>query len=215
MRTSPTSRPPLRPRRLRRSWTLRLGSPVVYWILVAALTLAVVVSIGAARADLDRRARRAGPTVRVAVAVGDHRAGERLGPGDVAVVEVPRSVVAADALRHAPVGRRITTDVGDREVLVRRRLVGGNGSSLAAAVPAGGRAVAVPLPPGGLAVRPADRVDLLAPGADGRAERLAEDATVLDAGESSVTVAVAAGEAGPVVDATLAGTIAVVLRGAQ
>jgi len=198
---------------MRRSWTVRLASPGVYWILVAALSLAVVTSIGAARADLDRRARRAGPTIRVAVAVGDHRAGDRLGRDDVAVVEVPRSVVAADALRRAPVGRRITADVGDREVLVRRRLVGGDGSSLAAKVPAGRRAVAVPLPPGGLALRPADRVDLLASGADGRAVRLAEDATVLDANQTSVTVAVVAGEAGPVVDATLAGTVAVVLRG--
>lgn len=76
---------------------------------------------------------------------------------------------------------------------------------MAALVPAGGRAVAVPvadaLPP----LRRGDRVDVLAPSV------VAADAVVLDVGETVVTVAVVAADAPRVADALARGPVTLAL----
>ena len=82
------------------------------------------------------------------------------------------------------------------------------GRGLAALLPAGTRALAVPRAAGTPPLEPGQRVDLVSGGAT-----VVEGATVLAAEESGVTVAVPTGAAPLVADAVAAGTVTLLLAG--
>ncbi len=194
---------------------VRLRTPAAYWSLVAGLAVGTIAWIERAERDLARRAAALGPTTQVAVVVGDHAGGEQLDDADVELRDVPRSAVPADALTAAPNDRRLRTDVRAGEVLTSGRFAAHGRSEIAARIPGGWRAIAVPLPTGGLALHRDDHVDLLALGSAGTSGAISTGAVVLDASESSATIAVPRDEVGDVADAALASTLTVVLVGPE
>lgn len=196
-------------------WALRrrLRTPVVHWALAAALGVVTVAVVDdqyqRARAEADRYGR----ATTVAVAAADLPAGRVVSADDVRLERLPVAMVPAGALREPPVGRRLTTPVRAREVLVGLRLRGGS-SALAARVPDGFRAVAVPVAEPGLGLRAGDLVDLVAPDVEvGAHDVVVADAEVLARSEGVVTVVVPAADLGPVADALAAGTVQLALSG--
>lgn len=196
-------------------WALRrrLRTPLVHWALAAALGVVTVAVVDdqydRARAEADRY----GNAVVVATAATDLEAGHVIEAADVRLERLPSAMVPTGALRGLPTGRRLTTSVRAREVLVDDRLRGGT-SALAARVPDGFRAVAVPVAEPGLELHPGDLVDLVAPDASlGAHDAVAVDAEVLARSDGAVTVVVPADELGPVADALAAGTVQLALSG--
>lgn len=204
--------------------------PVVRGIAVAALAVATGLLVASLVAATAAERDRWGTTRPVAVA---RRA---LSPGDVvdgAAVEVrhlPEAVVPASALADLPLGATVRQPVVAGEALVPDRLAPQGLAGVAALVPPGHRAVAVPVGPVGappLAV--GDLVDVVtvvpadggtgeeAPdegGADEPAIALADAAPVVDVGEQAVTVAVPERAARRVAWAVANGTVVLALTGA-
>ena len=192
---------------------VRLRSPAAYWSLVAVLAVGTIVWIERAERDLARRATALGPTTQVAVVVGDHAGGEQLDDADVELRDVPRSAVPADALTAAPHDRRLRTDVRAGEVLTSGRFAAGGRSEIAAQIPPGRQAIAVPRTSAALDLRPGDQVALLGLGSSGASEVIVDDGLVVAATEGATTIAVPLGDVGDMADAVLAGTMTVVLSG--
>lgn len=200
---------------MRRPWWLWLRSPVAYWAFAVLLAIVTVTTVELQRRSLDRREHALGPTTVVAVAVADIAAGGRLRPDDVELRRVPRSIVPDDALRSVPPDARVRTDIAAGEVIIDRRLTPGPTSATAAAIPAGWRALAVPLPPGGLHLVAGDRVDLLSLTSEGASTVIVTDGVVLDADQDGATVAVPSADAPTVADAALAATLTISLSGPE
>ncbi|MDP8992888.1 MAG: RcpC/CpaB family pilus assembly protein, partial [Actinomycetota bacterium] len=102
------------------------------------------------------------------------------------------------------------------EVLLEAKLAPWGVQGIAALVPPGRRALAVPAGKGGLALRRGQRVDVLATFdvTDGRSEPtfpVASAALVVDVGEEAVTVAVGPEEAPRVAFAVARGTVTLAL----
>ncbi len=192
---------------------VRLRSPAAYWSLVAVLAVGTIVWIERAERDLARRAAALGPTTQVAVVVDDHAGGERLDGADVELREVPRAVVPADALTAAPHDRRLRTDVRAGEVLTSGRFAASGVSEIAARIPPGRQAIAVPRTSAALDLRPGDQVALLGLGSSGSSEMIVDDGLVVDATDGATTIAVPLGDVRDVADAVLAGTMTIVLSG--
>jgi Flp pilus assembly protein CpaB len=177
-------------------------TPFVFWLITCTIgaTTGLVVShsLAAARAA----ARRYGATRPVVVALRAAEPGHTLGTDDVDVVEMPRAFVPAGALppRLDPRGRTVVVALFPGEIILDAHLSGPGAHGLAALLPRGRRAVAVPLERGSLRLRKGDVVDVLAtfetPSPTGEPTfPVAIAATVLDTGTDSVTVAVTAEEA--------------------
>jgi Flp pilus assembly protein CpaB len=188
--------------------------------LVATAALAVV-SLGA---RAEQVIQGYGRLERVPVAVHDLDVGHQLGAGDVVWRRLPVVAVPDDALAELPVGRVVTDRIGRGEVVTGPRIAPDGLSGLAALVPAGHRAVSVPVPDGGLALEVGDRVDVLAPeraasdldpASRGDAALVARDARVLALTHGAVVLAVSTDEAGPVAGALAQGTPVLVLDGAS
>jgi pilus assembly protein CpaB len=145
----------------------RLGQLLGVWprrlIALACLLLA-----GLSALHADRPAVRVdSATIEVVVAAHDLPAGTVLGAADVRVASWPATLrpVTAVANPKAAVGRAVAGPVGSGEVITSTRLVS---NDLAAGLPAGLIAVAVPLVDSGTAslIHAGDRVDLLSPPSD-------------------------------------------------
>jgi Flp pilus assembly protein CpaB len=182
------------------------------WLLVAAV--AGVAALQAAKAGRDAAAERDawGSAASVVVVARPVEAGEAIGAGDVVVEQRPLAVVPDGAVAEPPLGRVATSALVPGEVVVAARLAPAGSSAVAARVPDGWRALAVatsasgfgaPAPP--LAV--GDRVDVLAP------DVVAEDALVVAVGDAAVTIALPAGDAAAVADASAAAVVTLALRG--
>ena len=205
-------RPPILPRLIR----IRLRRPSIH--LAGAVCLALLTGattyryLGALAAGADRF----GHPVAVAVATRDLHAGDRLGSGDVELRELPGSAVAPTALRSRSAGRVVRRAVSDGEVLVAADLTSPGTSPLAAALPPGTVAIAVPRGDAPLPLDRGDRVDLLA-AVDpdgGRLVPVARGGVVVASGRTSVTVAVTEDEVGDVAAAVAAGVVVPAIRGA-
>jgi pilus assembly protein CpaB len=154
--------------------------------LAAAATL--VVQARLARLEARARARAAGPGRSVVAAATDLPRGTVLEPAMLSVRRVPAPYLAPGALASADaaVGRTLAADVAADEPLTDLRLAPAGGP-VAALIPAGFRAVPITAALPASAVRPGDRVDVLATFATGGAHTEtvvsgAEVATVLPAG---------------------------------
>jgi len=187
---------------------------VPYWVTAGALALVTALVVGWLGAQAAAERARWGttrPAVVVTSAVG---AGEPLG-GHVRTQAVPLAVLPPHALATLPRRAVAAVDLAPGEILLAHRLAGR--SALAARLPAGRRAVAVPAA-GGLPVEVGDHVDVLATfdtGETGVDPTLvvARDALVLADQDDAVTVAVEQDAAPRVAYALAVGTITLVLSG--
>lgn len=157
----PRGSPPLlvtavRARRLAGRRVVRRAIVVVVAVVSCLVIAAQVQASAAAR-------HRWGDTRVVAVARHDLQPGEVVTAGAVRLRRLPAVSVAADALTEVPVGSVVRYPVGADEPLLAARLAPEGLTGVAALVPAGERAVALPVGP---AARPplriGDRVDVLA-----------------------------------------------------
>ena len=194
-------------RRARRSLALR-------WLLVAAAAGGVAAEAAAIGAEADAERDAWGTAVSVVVVARDVAAGSTVEAADVRVERRPAAVVPDDAVTEPPVGRRATATRVAGEVVVASRLAPAGLSPVAALVPDGAVAVAVPTSASGFgAAAPplavGDRVDVLAP------RPVAVDAVVVAVGDDALTIAVDAEDAAAVAEAMASSVITVALRGAS
>lgn len=203
---------PLRPLALWRARLRLRRRPVLWWLAVVGLSLAVglVLESGLSRARAD--ARRFGEPVPVVVASVDLAVGAMAGPDTVELRSWPAALVPAGALTVVPDGQVVSQAVLAGEPVVEARLGGDR------LVPPGSRALALPTGPGALGVRPGDRVDLLAtfdplvaPAGEDPTVTVARAATVVAVRTRSITVAVTAAEAPRVAFALSQATITLAL----
>jgi Flp pilus assembly protein CpaB len=189
-------------------------SPAAFWlvaVVIAALT-GTVVSRLVERASAA--VARYGSPSTVVVARHEVAAGERVERGDVERRALPASFVPPGALRSPPVGRVVVVALLPGQVVVARQLSPAGLSPVAALVPDGRKAVAVPT--GGLAppLRRGDVVDVLVTvddGADPPTFPVAEGAPVVHVNEDAVTVAVDERDVARVAFAAAKGVVTLVL----
>lgn len=228
------ARPPRRPSPLPRLPWRRLlrrarRSPALWWATAAVLALGAAARVG----SLDDQAEAAraawGESVPVVVAAHDLAAGDVIGPLDVVVESWPRAVVPPGALAEVPEGRTVTAPIVAGEAVVPARVAPDGLSDVAALLPPGWRAVAIPAAGGGFGgdlppLAAGDRVDVLASFDtfdldDGSTDPepagvVAEGALVVDVADGAVTVGVPAAVAPDVAFATTRGTVTLALVGA-
>lgn len=187
--------------------------------LVAVVVLAILVGLVVHRtvADATATVERYGPAAPVAVVRRDVPAGARLRAGDVRFESRPVAHVPADAVTTDPDGERARVDLTAGEVLVASRLAGGDGSSAAALVPDGWRAVPIPMFDAELPAVVGDRVEIIGsfdPALTSRPSRvLVGDALVVDVADDAVTVAMPAPDVTDVAFALVNGIVLLALVG--
>ena len=214
-------------------------SPLPFWALAVALALFTGITVSRLVGEASARAARLGGLVEVVVAARRVEAGKPLRPADLTVRRLP-----ADALPDGPMkasdaslpGKVVLVPLVRGEVLLASKLAPDGLRGVAALVPSGHRALAVPVDPGGLSFRLGNRVDVLATfdvsgeavASDGGVAAstddgplaapaptfpVATDALVVDVGDESVTVAVTDDEAPRVAFALARGTVTLALTG--
>jgi Flp pilus assembly protein CpaB len=169
--------------------------------LRAALTVAIALLCGVSVATTVERAEQArkawGATRPVLVATEDLEAGERLGTGNTRVLQHPAALASPDALDAVPADGRVTAPVLAGEVVREERLAAVGASPVAARLPPGTRAMAIPVEPGTtppLAV--GDRVEVLVAlpvevaGAGPPGFALTSPVPVVEVSDTAVTIAV-------------------------
>jgi len=178
-------------------------SPLLFWTAAGAAALATVATVSGLAGRAADRAAALGGLVEVAVAARPVAAGATLAAADVAARRLPAALLP-DAPRPASAaaatGRVARVDLAAGEVLLTARLAPDGVEGVAALLPPGRSAVAVPADAARLALRPADRVDVLATfdALEAGAEPtvvVAAGAVVLAAGEDDVTLAVTPAQA--------------------
>ena len=133
------------------------------------------------------------------------RAGAALAPADVRTARLPASALPDAERAASPTGRTARVDLVPGEVVLAARL-GPRG--LAALLPAGSRALAVPRAAGTPPLEPGQRADLLAGGSV-----VVAAAEILAVDDSGTTVAVPAPTAPEVAQAIAAGAVTLSLSG--
>jgi Flp pilus assembly protein CpaB len=203
-----------------------LARTVVRRAVVLGLAIAtglVVISLVSSAEAARQRWGRARP---VAVATRDLAPGDVVDGSTVEVRRLPEAAVSPGALAEPPAGSVVRQPVVAGEALVAERLAPQGLTGVAALVPAGHRAVAVPIGP--LAVPPltlGDLVDVLAvvpvaaedrpgPSGAGPSFPLVEAAVVVDVGEQSISVAVPEPDAPRVAWVLTNGSVVLALAGA-
>jgi Flp pilus assembly protein CpaB len=202
------------------------------WRAVAAVAAAVALAITVNTLWQADAARNRWTSMRaVVVTTGDLDTGRVISPGDVATVELPLAAIPEGATTSRPdelVGATVNRPIFAGEVVDDRRLGPAGLSAVAARVPAGFRAVAVPT---GSAIPPlsvGDRVDLLAvtdpygagwalpqaAGSSSGARAVARAVEVLATDVNTLTVIVADTAVADVVAAAVGGVMVAVLVGA-
>ena len=135
----------------------------------ALLSLSVACALGAGlvmRAyaqRLDATRPDGGPPIDVVAAAGDIDRGAMLAEDSVTVVTIPARFAPPGAIRDPgrAVGRIAAAPLAEGEIVTRLRLAGGGVGPTAATVPAGMRAIQVPVA-FAVGVRPGDLVDVIA-----------------------------------------------------
>jgi Flp pilus assembly protein CpaB len=213
-------RPKPRRRRLRVGLALR-RQPRIWWLLTLSTAVAVGWSVSAIVTEADRTRAAWGQSTVVAVATRDIPAGAPLGHDDVDLLERPLALVPPGALEELPDGQVAAAAIAAGEVVVTARLAPVGLTGLAATLPEGSRAVAIPVEVG-LAppLSVGDHVDVLvalAPEAAGDGPPgfvVAADAVVVAVDDGAVTVAVRAPLAPRIAVALGQGAVTLALVGA-
>ncbi len=211
-----------KPRRPRPRLALLLRrQPRLWWLLTCVTALAAGALVSTITADAERMRSAWGPTELVVVARRDVAPGVTLRAGDVELAPRPRAMVPDGALRRLPTGQVSAVALATGEVVLEQRLAPLGVRGLAATLPAGSRAVAIPIETGTappLAV--GDHVDVLvalAPEAAGGGPPgfvVVADALVVAVGDTAVTIAVDAAAAPRVAVALGQGAVSLALVGA-
>jgi len=213
-----SNRRPLARRRLRggriHSWRRR--HPLLSGAAAVALTVVTAITLVQAFARADAARRAWGTTEPVLVARRHLSTGDEIEAADVAVRAWPVGLLPDGAVTgtvDAVVGRTVVARIEPGEVVVTSRLAPDGLHGVAALVPLGWRAIAIPTGAGTVALAVGDRVDLVAAVDESRpAAVLASDALVVDVSEQAITVAVPAADAPAVAFGVAAGTVLPALR---
>nr|MDQ3305940.1 SAF domain-containing protein [Actinomycetota bacterium] len=162
-------------------------------------------------------AARWGETRPTLVATADLTPGAVVGVADTVLERRPAALVPAGALDRLAEGQTVAAPIMAGEAVVAERLAPAGLSPLAAALPAGGRGIAVPTGPGTLPLEAGDIVDVLVtfdPDTVGDGEPtfpVARAAAVIGVNEEAVTLGVTSEEASRVAFALTAGVVTLVL----
>lgn len=190
MRRTPVPRRPGVALTLRRRPRLRTGIVVAIGVLSGIAVAGTVQQAEEARAAWGRRTT-------VLVATADIAAGDRLDPGNTALVVHPAPLVPDGAVTTLVADARAAAAMLDGEVVREERLAPGGTSAVSARLPPGTRAMAIPVEPGTTpALAIGDRVEVLvalAPEAAGGGPpgfALATAVPVVDVSDTAVTIAV-------------------------
>jgi Flp pilus assembly protein CpaB len=211
---------PIRPRRRRAPWRRFTRRRSIHWLLAGLLAVATAWAVGTTVAAAEADRRRWGEDRAVAVAAHPIAPGTVIGGGDVRMERGPAGVVPDGALDALPVGAVAVDPIVAGEAVVATRLAPDGLHGLAALLPPGWRAFAVPSGPGALRVERGDLVDMLATlepaAAGGTGDEptvlVAESAEVLAVDEQSVTLAVPADATDDMAFALASATITLALR---
>ena len=213
-------RPSLTPSRI--VWRTRvLRSPLAYWAFVGALALFTGMVVAKSVRTTGSLAAHYGPLRPVVVATHRLDPGAEVGPGDVVVRQVPGSLAPADSMTSADtaVGRTVVVPLFAGLPVMEGHLAASGLRGVAALLPPGTRAVAVPNGGAPLPLVAGDHVDVLATfdpagspaaGADPTFP-VARGALVVDVGDDSATVAVGPHEAARVAFAVTTGVVTLAL----
>ena len=190
--------------------------PWLFWSLAVGLAALTGVTVTRLGAEAEARARRLGGLKSVPVAARPVDAGASLSAHDVAVRRLPAAVLPAGRVSAAPVGHTALVPLAPGEVLLESKLAPWGLQGVAALVPPGRRALALPVPKGGLGLRRGHSVDVLATleTAEGGPEPtfpVASAGLVVDVAEESATVAVLPEEAARLAFALARGTVTLAL----
>jgi Flp pilus assembly protein CpaB len=210
-----------RPRRRIRIGLALRRRPALRWALVALTAggAGLAVTNALSRAEAARAAW--GSPERVLVATRDLEVGRQIRSEDVELVDRPTALVPSGATDD-PIGRIVHSPVFDGEVVVDGRLAQPGQRGLAARVPPGQRAVAIPREPGTTPdLEAGQRVDLIvvlppdASGVDSGPPGLvvAAGAVVVDVAEEATTIAVDEEDATRVAVALALGVVTLALAG--
>ncbi|HEX4903379.1 MAG TPA: SAF domain-containing protein [Acidimicrobiales bacterium] len=192
--------------------------PPARLVVAALLALACGTVVLRLTEQAEAATARYGATATAWVARTDLTPGDRIGDDDVALEPRPAAFVPAGAVEDDPTGRRVVDAVGEGEVLGEHRLAGGDRRGVAALVPDGWRALAIPAVDAALPVEVGQRVDVLAAADTGdrgpAGTVVAEDGIVVHvADDATVTVAVAGEDAVRLVAALAGGYVSLALVG--
>jgi len=206
-------------RRPQRRW-VRLGRwrhhPLAYWSAVTALAVTTAILVTSLTSEARSALDAFGTVERVAVARQGIDAGQRIYDGDIAWRDLPSGVLP-DQTATDVVGRRAAAPIHAGEPIVDARLAPDGVSPLAAQVPAGRQAMALPLDTPAPPLEVGDRVDVwavFAPGpTDIPADRVARRAPVVAVTDEAVTVALVDDEVAPTALALRTGSIVIALDG--
>jgi len=195
--------------------------PILFWIVALALAAATASVVAGSIAAAESRARQWGAMTDVPVAAHDIEAGQTLTARDVVRRRLPAALLPRSGVAADPVGHAVVVPVVAGEVLIEAKVAPWGVHGLAAAMPPGARALAVPRGDASPPLHAGDRVDVLATFASsegGTAGRdptfpVAVNALVLDVADNAITVAVTEHEAPRVAFALAQGTIALALTG--
>jgi len=184
----------------------------LFWFFAVSLALFTGFTVARTLAEASSRAERLGGLREVRVAARSVEAGRVLTADDVAVRRLPAAALPRGSVAAAPAGHTALVPLAPGEVVLEAKLAPWGVEGVAALVPPGRRALAVPAAKGGLALRRGNHVDVLATfdTTEGGTEPtfpVANSAQVLDVAEESVTVAVSPEEAARVALATSRGTV--------
>lgn len=188
-------------------------SPLPFWALALVLAVTTGLTVGRLAQQASQRAAELGGLVDVAVAARPVDAGRVLRDADVTRRRLPAALVPRGRPVPSPVGRVALVPLAAGEVLLAAKLAPDGLRGVAALVPAGHRALAVPVDPGGLDLEAGHRVDVLATfdagGDEGVAPTfpVATAALVVDVADEAVTVAVPPDQAPKVAFALARGTV--------
>jgi Flp pilus assembly protein CpaB len=194
-------------------------SPVVFWLAVGVLALATASVVARLVNRADALADRYGPLRPAVVAARAVERGTELEAADVAVSQVPARFLPEGAVATVEEvrGRTVVVPLVAGETVMRAHLAPEGLAGVAALLPPGTRAVAVPVGAASAPARRGDLVDLIAtfdPHAVGDGDPtlvVAADALVVDVGAESATVAVRPDEARAVAFAVTHGSVTVVV----
>lgn len=215
------------PRR-RRAWRVVRRSSLMWWTLTAVLALVTALVVGTSVRRTSAAAERLGASRAVWVVRAPVAGGDVFRGSDVSLVARPRGLVPVGALdaSASPIGEATRVDVVVGEIVLTGRLAGHGAHGVAAMVPPGYRAVAVPNDEATPRVATGDRVDVLATfdvgdglsaARDGPATApsfaVASNAEVLAVSPRAITLAVESADAPRVAFALAKAAVTLALRG--
>ncbi|MEY2422116.1 MAG: pilus assembly protein CpaB [Acidimicrobiaceae bacterium] len=202
----------LLPRRVRHHPAARAAGAIVLALVVTSIMQRTAASA------IDAR-RQWGEERTVVVARHRIAMGDVIESDSITTQSWPAALVPTGAVDSPPIGRTVVATIEPGEAVIVTRLAPDGLSGVAALVPRGWRALAIPVGPTVVALTVGDRVDLIAgfdvAGANADqapAFTIAENAIVLAVDEQRVTVAVRDLDAERVAFAIVAGTVVPALR---